>query len=1539
MSPVEASSANASVRTPAEAFSQPSRLMHRVILVLAACMLSSAQSSAVAEISRVANSGTFLPSNRLDARGIQRAEELIAAGEYSQSIRFLDEILSRQEDSFVANESGEHYGLKETARQLLKGMPADGSRIYETTFGPVARRLLKQSTEEGDVEKLRQITQRYFHTPAGHEAALLFAQSEADQGRHLTAALTYDQLLESDEALARFEPQLSVLAATSWLAANNAKRAAEILQSLSERGVRTVQLAGEDYPVHQSRHAMVEWLVGTVGDPASEKTDTEDQWLTTRGNAARNGKTDGGLPHLRVRWQVRLLEHHKLEAVHDEMASLLSRQEKSKLPAAVPLAAGDYIITRTPHGLLAIDFKTGKRVWRAKPQRVSALQGLLDGGSGQNENDIAPAHSFAQTLWEDYLYSTTSSDGERVFVIRDLVAPTADRSRVMPFWQRGTNINDDHSTNRLCAYDLATQGKLVWEIDGAARTDQLRGAFFLGAPVTVGQSLYCLTEIKSDTAIYLVALDRKTGELQWRQQLVDLERSVALDMNRRLQASMPSYEDGMLVCPTGSGVVVGVDLAKQALAWAYSYANQAKLTPRQLMMQRQSGAKKPNWVHSAPVIADGRILLTPADSDQLHCLDLLTGKLLWKKPRKDAQYLAGVDRGNLLLVGNQKLTALRLADGESAWTDDFVELPGGSSSTGTGFFNAGQYFLPLSNATVVAIDTKSGAIRGESSSRDGQILGNLICYRGSVISQTGRNLDRFDQIDVLRAESEQRRKENPGDYEALRTLGEIAYNDGQIDEALELLIQAHEASPADLRTREVLAEALVAALDEDYQEHRTLLTLLAEIQEPTLEAQLTLMRLKARGLQELGQVVEAFDVCVNAYRQAASMEIELTIGQDHQVRATRWLARQVADAWTSADLSQRDAMSDLLAPLLTEVENADDHLVKQGFYDCFSSTGLSSELAIDLAKFYLSGGNTLQAQQILVHLTDNEDRKVRSAAIALSSRLLHEAETPFLAATYDHILRTELADEPCLDGKNGLQCLAQWAGEGQKALRSWPYGLVEVETTEPKSGRPSGGGRPPTTGVLIERTDEVLANCNVRLAGMMSGRNRILSVQDSLGRNFYNAKIDQRTRGYINTQMGVYAVTRGNLLILSLGRQVVAFDTLSDSARPLWRKDTTSNLHYVNRSRTAIDRRLGRHQSPRVQANGHWMGVLGPVTRDSCIFQIEERLVCVDSLTGEERWSRDNIPLGCDLFGDEEYVFAVPKDSKQALVFSTVDGRSYRETDETIPSWQERLLTNGRKIVRWRRRLDRRWELSASDPLRGETLWKFEFEKNSRVDVAQGRYIAVAEPTGHCTIIDAEDGAILVDEEIQPNLRLDEVHFLAGSDKFIVGLREPLQVDARIRHVRGFNTQDFTKPFAGQLYVFDRNTGRASWSRSAEIEGLPLMLEQPVDLPVVVFAGNIQRRDAKGSKQEIGVMLLEKATGRLLYHNEKLPASPHYCSVSAADNEKNEVVIEMINTKINVKFTDKPRAPEPPAMSDVQRDEEKGVSGLREIGNKLFRGL
>ncbi len=1511
------------------------------LLCVAVVLLSLSSLRGLAQqVSRplLGNGNVFLPSSRLDKRGIKRARVLISNGEFSEAIRFLDGILARSEDSFVADSEGKPFGLKETVRQILNDLPEEGRRIYETTYGPVARRLLKQSIESGNFAQLRQITQRYFYTPAGLEAALLYAQHESDEGRLLTAALTYQQLLETAEATARFQPQLSLLSASSWLAAGRPALAANVLEDLGEQGDRRVQVSGQNFSLQSSRNDKIAWLQQAIGTPVIQDLNTERQWLTSRGNPARNGQAEGGLPHLRVRWQVRLLEHRNLEAILEEMAGLNQQQKKPQMPAATPLAVGDYVITRSAYGLVAIDFRTGKRVWKTQPQSVSLLKDLMNGSNHENENEnnrngnVESAQIFARMVWEDFLYNSTSSDGQRVYAIRDLSPPRLSRRRSARFFVQGINsINQENGTNRLCAYDLPTQGKLVWEIDGAARTDGLQGAFFLGAPVTVGQSLYCLAELKNETAIYLVVLDRQTGDLRWRQQLANLENGVSNDIKRRLQASMPSYDEGMLVCPTGAGIAIGVDLAKQSLAWSYQYASKQQLAPRQVIMKSQALAVKKEWVHSAPVITEGRVLLTPPESSFLHCIDLRTGELLWKQPRGDAFFLAGVEAGHVLLVGNRKMSALNLADGTPAWRSGSLDLPAGSEPAGTGFFSKGQYFLPLSNASVIAVDISNGSVVGEANSRENQQLGNLICYRGAVISQTGRHVDCFEQMDVLRKESERRLRDEPTDDKALRMLGEIAYNDGLLTRAIELLSKAYESEPGDLRTREVLSEALVAALDQEYAEHQHLLPLLAKIQQGSSEEQLTLMRLQSQGLLENGRADEAFEICLSTYRNIGMLDTELSIGHDRQVNAESWLAAQVSATWAAASLDQRDQIAKQATALLAQTKAATETSLWQRFYSCFGSLDLAAPLGIELATMYIERGEAFEAQQLLLSLIESEDTAVHKAAIALSSRLLHEVDRPFLAATFDQVLRENLADEECLAGMTGLECLASWSTI-EADRKDWPYGQVDVGVVASKVLPNANRNRRPQTGIFLQRSDSILGSCNVALHNIASERKLAITVHDSLGREFFRAHLDQGSRANMNVRGDIFGVSRGNLLILSFGHQLAAFDTTlsadgSTLSQPLWRKNTTSALHAINQLV------YGQNTAARI----------GPITQNSCIFQIDQQLVCVDSRSGTLKWSRDKLPLHCDLYGDSDYVFAVPKASKQAMIFSAVDGRSLGNTNHRLPTSHERLATVGRQVIRWRRRADRRWELSAVDSWQGKTLWKHEFEKNSQADTAQNRFVTVAEPTGRCVIVDISNGELVVDQPIKANVSLKEIHLLVGTKNFLIAAQQPSKIDnmRRVSSINGTNGTDFTRSaFAGQIYLFDRDTGLAVWDRPAEVEGLPLMLTQAVNLPAVVFAGNIRRQSTQGTKNHTGIMLLEKSSGRILYHEESLPPSPrHFFPKVPEDNaagNSNKMVIEMNTQQINLTFTDRPRAPEPPAMHGVQHTNDSGKGGLQKIGAGIF---
>ena len=1225
------------------------------------------------ELSEPDFDGVSLPSKRTDVRGIKRVKESIARGEYTQAMHFLDEILGRLEDSFVlVDKSAKHVGLKKAALELVQKLPKEGRLVYETNYEPVAKRLLVDALARGDMPALRSISRRYFHTPSGLEATMLTAKAESDLGRYLSAALTYEQMLRIPAAVDRLEPLLSVQTALCWLALDERERAETLLNQLNDMKTQ-LQIRGKRFDLPSDTAALFDELVLSVGGKNGRNLDpVDDGWFTFHGNPQRNLQPKGGLPHLRVDWNVRLLGHPALKMAYEEL--FLSRKESrnSLVPVGLPLAVGDYLITRSAHNLIAVDFKTGKRVWQAQSQRFSPFDKLINGITDQeNQAGLEPAQAFAQRIWDDSLFSTLSSDGERVFAIRDLEPANSGRYHIeAQFLGLASDEINLAATNRLCAYDLATQGKLVWEIDGASESSALSGSFFLGAPLVVGKSLYSLVEKFSEKAVYLVCIDPSNGSVLWQQQLVNLESGILSDVYRRLQSSSPSFSEGIMVCPTAAGVAIGVDLVQNSLAWAYLYKADRNHLRYQGRRGYRNNSTKGRWVDSSARIVNNRVLLTPTESDSIHVLDLSTGELIWKRECRNGLFIAGIHDGVVLVVCQNGLRGLELRDGANAWSQLIVPFSKDASPSGQGFLSEGKYYLPLTSAEIIVVDVKNGKIIDRAISREGKSLGNLLCYRGTVVSQDGSSLERFGQMEVLKRQSLEQLESDPTNHIALRTLGEMSQHSGNLAEAIDLLRESNKIAPEDLQTRDVLSECLREALDQDFGRYRKHIELLEEIQTPTDKRQLVLLRLKSKGLLEVGEILESFSVCEQMIIQGSRTYSLLHIGRNRQVTLPRWIRAQVLAIWNQATAEQREVIESKVHDQITAVLQSGNRLEREWLNDCYGTLPICEALALEEGIHELQEGNFLSAQQILLKLCDSNQNQIAAQAVAHSSKLLHDLGLHNPAAEFDQRLGTEFADIECIEGMLGSEYLEQWSREGLGAL-SWPSGTLTVSPFPASRSTERRSSRPLNVEVPLDRCDSVLANCNI----LLGHTSRELLIRDSQGHEFFRMPLGKLSTIPLYDMGRSYGVSRGNLLVVSSGYQFLAVDTLNSRgaglAKPLWKRQSFSNfdksmVRMRGRSIRQIGARPGTHRAPRVENEGKWIGVIGPLTHNSCVIQNQARLVCLDPLTGELLWMRTDLPAGCDLFGDDEFTFVVERNSMSASVFSTIDGRSLGQVESAI---------------------------------------------------------------------------------------------------------------------------------------------------------------------------------------------------------------------------------------------------------------------------------
>ena len=235
------------------------------------------------------------------------------------------------------------------------------------------------------------------------------------------------------------------------------------------------------------------------------------------------------------------------------------------------------------------------------------------------------------------------------------------------------NINDQLKeailSSRIRAYNL-TSGKLVWEqgLKSDAKQDkELQETYFLGPPVPMAGKLYLLTEKNQE--LRLICMEAATGKLLQVQQLATTRDKMQADVTRRTEAAHLAYSEGILVCPTNAGAVLGVDLLSNSLVWAYPYREKGSepepqpqpIDPGGRPGRFAAAGRQPynpnhnnHWKVSAPIIQDGKVVFAAPDGQRVYCLSLRDGSRVWdQRQQEDDLYLGGVYNGKVILVSNK----------------------------------------------------------------------------------------------------------------------------------------------------------------------------------------------------------------------------------------------------------------------------------------------------------------------------------------------------------------------------------------------------------------------------------------------------------------------------------------------------------------------------------------------------------------------------------------------------------------------------------------------------------------------------------------------------------------------------------------------------------------------------------------------------------------------------------------------------------------------------------------------------------------------
>ena len=1485
-------------------------------------------------------------------RPLMYAEKAIEEGRYSDAAQKLGQLLMNEsledpeaQDYFlIEGEEGQAAlvteRLKAKAQRMIADLPPQGRQAYELQFGAQARALLEEALAQGDEQKLGDVIRRFFHTRAGYDACLLAGRSELAQGRPLAAALHLQRLAEAPAAVAAFDPELSLLLATCWWYGRAPEQARAVLLGLKSRLPRAaVRMGGREVTLFPDDSQALTWLAGLVGPAGGLPAPEIQQWTLFRGNSQRNAKTRGSLPMMNYRWLVPTTIDREDEKVVERLARQYRDEGRAAIPALQPLAVGNVVVMRTPGKLLGVDFASGKRIWVWPPWEDDSgdmVQGEMSrfrlAVLGDRDQELQ------QRIWDDALYGQISSDGQSVFVLHELgfALSSSVAARQLIIAQGGLALRQPglpQSSNQLVSLSLARESAAQWIVGGESGEDEpkLKDAFFLGPPLPVQGSLYAIAEFSGE--IRLVVLEAKTGRLQWQQQLANAEnRTIQTDPSRRLNGATPSYAGGVLVCPTSAGAVVAVDVVTRSLLWGFQFDEQPEGQRQQLFFGMSPLAGLPlrpvgaRWADTTVTIADGRVLVTAAESDRLYCLDVRTGQLAWPAQERDGRlYLACVHEGQAVFAGVNGVSAIRLSDGQPAWPGP-VELS--DPPSGRGFYSDQFYYLPTLGAELLKIDLAKGEIVQRTPTS--LVLGNLISFRDEILSQGPECLSVFWQSEPLRRLVEKTLAEKPDDVTALARHGELLLQDGKRPQAIETFRKARQLAPDDETVRLLFSNALLAALREDFAGSQACIPELEQLLDrPSQQSEY--LRIMASGWQRQGAYPQAFAAYLELAKLRADLqhsggggEIELErVERNWSIRADLWLQARIGELLQAAGGEDRAAMDHTIQQALDQALAGDDVSALRRAERLFGTHTRADEVRLALARRLVKTGEFLEAELLLSRLEESGQPTLRAAAVAELADLLVQARQYDVAWRYYRTLAEQYGDTVCRDGQTGRQLSAQAletpALRAASALtRPWPYGKSEVSESQDGARQSISYRR---VHAFAERQ-----KCGAYPTGLTvfydQTRNAIL-IQDGGG------------NGILNVSLGSHKVTatdfsplhfrvRGHLLLVSLGAEVVAVDllqTVGAAGRPaeavLWRRDlvranVASSMYQIQLQVQPLLHPWGRSRQAFATPQKELVGATGPLLASATYFIEGRALICADPLTGETLWSREGLPAGSDVFGDGEWIFVVPPGGAQALVFHALDG-AQAESRPSEPL-ANRWTTQGRLVLAWKPKAavsqpgadaadptanaappQLPHELWLYDALTGQEIWREALPSGTRGMLVDSDAVALLQPDGRLAVRSLSAAEPVFEAKLNPEENLRSVHVLRSQDQYLVATNriDPLPANHPPIQIRSITSGGEVPLVTGLLYAFDRRTGQPSWPAPVAVEQFGLPMDQPRETPVLLLLRQFAPAAAQGPRREqTSVLCLDRRDGKPLLDKPDVPSQANVFEL-LADRSKQTVTINL----------------------------------------------
>lgn len=1496
-------------------------------------------------------SARFLDVPRALQQALREAEQAIEDESYSDAVLSLGEIAAgNYSEGAIGDLQGQDFFIRQLGavpktqplsnsllkrvRFLIGTLPEAAMETYELRYGPSARKLLSEAAASRDWMQTAEVRRRFFHTLAGYEASYVLSQRALLLGHPLEARLYLTEVISSPRAIKHLGRSAVLMYLSACSAAGQEPAMGRLQESLQVWPTQFV-IQGES-----KEFTSLEELLAWSKDSLSLKKSEEIVDLSTLvkeerqvrtypllgGDSRRNASGGGQLPLSNERWRLSTTGSPLQERDLRQDVEQLRTSGKLPPPSWMPLRVGDQLLMRTTERLVGVDHRTGKRVWtypwqlgrEAPKEELPPINGIMQ------KPQRPPLVS--QRVWNDLPYGQMSSDGERVYLLDQLGQLESMAMNAMLNMRGIRRVQSQYNT--LVALELKTEGKLRWRLGAEGdENGSLANAFFLGPPLPLEGRLYVMAEIAGD--VCLCCLDPVSGVELWRQQLVTVETGgVQSDPIRRVAGAMPTYHEGVLICPTGAGAVVGVDLIDRTLRWGAVVERNAEMYRS---INGTGGALESvklmqRW-HNGVAIAEGSdVLVTPIESDRLYGFDLVTGQPLFpEKNRVQMSYLAGIRDGRFFVVGAHQIKAFDLKTGDVIWTSPRDLVSVGQQVSGLGVFGRFDYFLPTTTNEVIQVSLSDGTVRNR---RETQYpLGNLLAVDGDVISQGPTSLSVAFGQGSLEPEVERRLSADPSDFEAIVRKAELLIQQGDLNTALDYLARARQMQPGDDEVRMLSVSAILARLRTGEEiEERLIEVLEALIDRPRQRVELLALQIRS-GIKEKDSVSATASLLALSQLVASdslldATDLELEDNPTLQSSLDSWITARAQELMAFASGDELQDIQAMVAGRVDSLLTGSDQLLLTSLKHLEPLGGVS-ELRNELAQRMLEredavGLERLAWQGVLPNqeaLNEMSISRLQMLAAAYSMGRMPKDELQILS-----LLKKRIEEESTSQDDS-------WGNAGEFDENRLANLEVSLEDRPwPKFVSLTWDAR--TTRIIrslsqTQRFSELqrLAGEQMkgwRLYGEGSSPLSLMSPQGMRLRIAVDGDISEAEKTAQVSGGVMVVVTRSELIAVNL---LALFSGIGDPV--LWQRPISGdggNPMSRRSSVTPFDDKIVRYAVDSSMTSAVIPEfTLGPVLGDRVIFLQGGDLIALDLITSETLWRNAAAPVSGAVVSDGERVAVISDATSSVVFFDPLDGEQLgTENWEGGQVWS----SLGQNVLSYQpTEIVDQFKVQLTNPFSNEVLLEHVAAKSNRSDpraevestfgrVESARYLNLLNNRGDALIWDLVQGTQVISHKFEAVPALAGLSVMQQGEQMILlpRAKNTAKVDPNGPQMQTSDGR-YHVP-VDRLHAVNLREGSPAWDRELE-STWGCTITQPTDSPLLFlarspFAFSAANRTRRKSMDVMAINVSDGKNAQLTEGRPVLSGNNQLETKVMIQQNGNRLLVEVGVEQLLYQFSDNP---------------------------------